>query len=245
MPRKNTYKPGRVAPPPPPGTPPPRRKRSWLGELLDPEGLNINIGRPSKKDQKQRALSAAKHAAKKKALSPVKPRKMLQWERLEWVTDKLRRSWSHRKIVLEFAKQFGMSKVSSQKYIARCYKDFQEQFTDPSKRNLLMAEHCASIKEGMKTALAVSDLASYNQLARQYAEIVGILTPAHLLKFHVEDNRQQVMVGNIDEARATLSALEHLSEQDLFQTNREPRLLETQTPIEVGHPSPGALIEQE
>lgn len=221
MPRTVTYKePRRKPKPAKPGEHRKTTNRGWLAKLVDPDGED-----PEGNTRSPAFLAKERERDKKRNLRKhiqqgVSSRKISQWERLEWVTDKIRQSWSHRRIILMFSCRYGMGKTSAQKYIERVYKDFQAQFIDPNRRNLVLAEHCAAMKEGMRQALKVSDLQAYNQLARQYAEIMGILTPAHLLKFHMEDNRQQVLVGSMDEAKATLATLEKLSEQDLL-SNRQ------------------------
>lgn len=194
----------------------PKGKRGWLAQIVDPEGKDPSAGR---KLQSRRVRATVNkrylRVRVQRVLKGENKRKLAQMERLEWVTDKIRLGWSHRKIVFQFATQFQLSKDQSFKYIEKVYKDFQKQFSDPSKRTTLMAEHCAQLKEAASRAVQAEDFMAANVLMRQYAEVVGILVPPSMLKIHSEDNRKQVIIGG-DEMKATLAALENLSERDLF-----------------------------
>lgn len=202
-----------------PELPFPRRRgpKGWLAQTLDPEGKDPpGTHGTTKQDKKNKLKSYKKFAARRMVLTQMtSKRKLGQMERLDWVSDKIRLGWPHRKIVLEFTRQFKMSKGSGKNYIEKTYKDFQKQFSDVSRRTVLMAEHCAVLKEAAMRAVLAEDFSSANTLLRQYAEVVGVLVPASMLSIRQEDNRQQIIVGG-DEMKATLSSLEKLSEQDLF-----------------------------
>ena len=194
-------------------------RRTWLAEIVDPEGHDPKAGRNKVSRRVRAAMKRFQKIAKVRRIvrqTGETPRKLEQMRRLDWVTEKIRLGWSTRKISYQFAVTFNMSKESAAKYIERVYKDFQNQFSDASKRTVLMAEHCACLKEAASLALAAGEFDAANVLLRQYAEVVGILVPASMIKFHSEDNRQQLIVHNADEMKATLSALENLSERDLF-----------------------------
>lgn len=197
-----------------------RGRKGWLEALMDPEEKaapgTYRSGDKKTKDRENKA-----YRLRKKIKAGIPARKMRTMERLEWVTDKIRRCWSNRKIVLEFAKEFGLSKEFAAKHIKKVYTDFQKQFSDESKRTTLMAEHCSVLKEGAKIAMENGDLASFNLIMRQYAEVVGVLIAPSMIKFdqrNIDQRQQAVIVQNPEEMKATLASLENLSERDLFTT---------------------------
>lgn len=199
-----------------------RGPRGWLSKVLDPnEEQHHLMHTVSKKVRATHRLKDQKRTIRAKLQKGESDRKLQQMNRLAWVTEQILRGWDNRKITLEFCKQFNMQKTAAAKYISRIYKDFQQQFTDPGKRNLLMADHCARLKHYAAQAADSGDATDFNaaeRLMRQYAEVVGILIAPSMIKFQstTQDNRQQLFV-NTDEMKQTLGALEKLSEQGLFQ----------------------------